>query len=183
LITREKAWEWVCEWVSNENLRKHLLAVESAMRHYARIYGEDEEKWGLAGLLHDIDYEMVGNDWDKHGLVSAEMIRDLLPEAALHAIKAHNPKTGVGLESRLDIALIAADSLSGLIIATALMMPGKKIAEVRVKSLINKFKDRSFARGVDRNNILLCEKLGISLDDFFSLGLTALTALSEELGL
>ena len=171
------------KYVKNPNLIKHMIAVSSIMRSLARRLNEDEGLWEAVGLLHDIDYEMVGNDWDKHGLVSAEMIRDLLPEAALHAIKAHNPKTGVGLESRLDIALIAADSLSGLIIATALMMPGKKIAEVRVKSLINKFKDRSFARGVDRNNILLCEKLGISLDDFFSLGLTALTALSEELGL
>lgn len=171
------------KYVKNPNLIKHMIAVSSIMRSLARRLNEDEGLWEAVGLLHDIDYEMVGNDWDKHGLVSAEMIRDLLPEAALHAIKAHNPKTGVGLESRLDIALIAADSLSGLIIATALMMPGKKIAEVRVKSLINKFKDRSFARGVDRNNILLCEKLGISLDDFFSLGLTALMALSEELGL
>lgn len=169
--------------VKNPNLTKHMIAVSAIMKGLARHLNEDEDLWEAVGLLHDIDYEKVNDDWDKHGLISAEIVQDLLPEDALHAIRAHNPGTGVGLESRLDIALIAADALSGLIIATALMMPSRKIAEVKVKSLNSKFRDRSFARSVDRNNILLCEKLGISLNDFFSLGLTALMPLSEELGL
>lgn len=171
------------QYVKNPNLMKHMIAVSAIMRSLARHLNEDEELWEAVGLLHDIDYEKVNDDWGKHGLVSAEIVQDLLPESALHAIKAHNPRTGVEIESRLDTALISADALSGLIIATALMMPNKKIAEVREKSLENKFRDRSFARGVDRGNIMLCERLGISLTDFFSLGLEALKPIGEELGL
>ncbi|MGQ9680591.1 MAG: HD domain-containing protein [Candidatus Bathyarchaeia archaeon] len=173
----------ISQYVKNPNLMKHMIAVSAIMRSLARHLNEDEDLWEAVGLLHDIDYEKVNDDWGKHGLVSAEIVQDLLPESALHAIKAHNPRTGVEIESRLDIALISADALSGLIIATALMMPNKKISEVREKSLENKFRDRSFARGVDRGNIMLCERLGISLNDFFSLGLEALKSIGEELGL
>ena len=119
----------------------------------------------------------------RHGLLSAEMVSDVLPEEALHAIRAHNELTGVEAKSPMDIALIAADALSGLIVATALMMPDKRVATVKIRSLKKKFKDKSFARGVDRSRIRRCEELGLTLEEFFDLGLKAMRSVSEELGL
>ena len=183
LMTRQQALDMVRSHVSDEKLVKHMLAVEAIMRALARRLGEDEELWGLTGLLHDLDYEEIGDDFDRHGLRSAELLEGLLPEEALHAIRAHNYLTGVKPEGRLDLALRAADALSGLIIATALVMPHKKLAEVRLSSLRKKFKAKEFARGADRNKIRLCEQLGLSLDRFLEIGLEALKGIAEQLGL
>ncbi len=159
-----------------------MIAVSAIMCGLAERLGEDPDLWTAVGMLHDIDYEEVGDDWDRHGLVSADMVSDALPDDGLHAIKAHNPRTGFEAQSRMDWALIAADALSGLVVATALMMPDKKLATVKVRSLRRKFKDSSFARGVSRDNMVQCEKLGISLDEFFSIGLSSMQAVSGELG-
>ena len=183
MISREEALKLVQEKVKNEKLIKHMLAVEAIMRKLAERLGEDPELWSRVGLLHDLDYEEVGEDMSRHGLVSAEMVKDLLPEEGLHAIRAHNEMTGVEAESPMDYALIAADAISGLAIATALMMPHRTLAEVRVKSLRKKFKDKSFARNVDRDKIRYCTKLGLTLEDFFALSLEALQSVREELGL
>ncbi len=183
MISRREALELIRSHISNEKLVKHMLAVEAIMRALARELGEDEELWGLTGLLHDLDYEEVQDDFARHGLRSAELLEGLLPEEALHAIRAHNDRTGVKPETKLDLALRAADALSGLIVATALVMPNKRLAEVRLKSLKKKFKAKDFARGADRERIRLCEQLGLSLERFLELGLEALKSIADELGL
>lgn len=183
MITRAEALERIRRHVKNERLVKHMIAVSAIMRGLAQHLGGDPDLWELVGLLHDIDYEEVGGDMKRHGLLSAEMVSDVLPEEALHAIRAHNELTGVEAKSPMDIALIAADALSGLIVATALMMPDKKVATVKIRSLKRKFKDKSFARGVDRSRIRRCEELGLTLEEFFDLGLKAMREVSEELGL
>jgi putative nucleotidyltransferase with HDIG domain len=183
MITREESLERVKRHVKNENLVKHMIAVSAIMRGVAERLGEDPVLWEAVGMLHDIDYEEVGEDWERHGLVSAEMVADSLPEEGLHAIRAHNPMTGVEAKSRMDVTLFAADALSGLVVATGLMMPDKKLAQVKVRSLKRKFKDSSFARGVNRENVMRCEELGIGFEEFLELGLAAMQAVSEELGL
>ena len=183
MITREEALRRVRERVGNVNLVKHMVAVSAVMHGLAERLGEDPDLWEAVGLLHDIDYEEVGSDWDRHGLVSAEMVADVLPEDGLHAIRAHNPRTGAEARSSMDVALIAADGLSGLVVATTLMMPDKRLATVKVRSLRRKFKDSSFARGVSRENVTRCEELGLLLDEFLALGLTSMQSVSDELGL
>jgi len=183
MISRDEALKLVEKYVKNDKLRKHMLAVEAIMRALARRLNEDEELWGLVGLLHDLDYEVVGKDMSRHGLVSAQLLGDKLPINALNAIRAHNELTGFKDDSKLAIALKAADQVSGLIIATALVMPNKKLSEVKVKSLKKKFKQKDFARNVKREKILLCEKLGISLQEFLEISLKALQGISRELGL
>ena len=177
----EKEAEELLNKVKNENLRKHMMAVAAIMRKLASQLNEDEKIWWLAGLLHDIDYESV--DMNEHGLRSAEMLEGKLPEEALHAIKAHNEMTGVKAESKMDFALRASDAASGLIVAAALVMPNKKLAEVKISTLRNKFKDKSFARRVDRNRIMECEKFGMELEEFLSLSLDAMREIADKLGL
>ena len=167
--------------IKNENLKKHMIAVGAIMEELAKKFGEDEEKWKLVGLLHDIDYEET--DMKEHGLKSAEILKDYLPEDALHAIKAHNELTGVMAESLIDYALIASDAVSGLIVASALVMPNKKLEEVSVKTLKNKYKDKSFARRVNREKIMYCEKFGMDIDEFLEFSLNAMKKVATQLGL
>lgn len=184
MITRDEALKLIRSKVKNEKLIKHMLAVEAIMRALAKRFGEDEEIWGLAGLLHDLDYEETRNDFSKHGIVSAKYLKGKVPEEILEAIRAHNELTGYKPSSLLAKALIVADQLSGLIIATALVMPHKKLEEVKVKSLKRKFKHKDFARSVDRNKILkYCKEIDLSLDELFEISLEALKKISNELGL
>ncbi len=168
--------------VKNENLKKHMIAVAAIMRKLASLLGENEKTWYYAGLLHDIDYEIV-SDMKEHGKKSAEMLKDFLPQEALHAIMAHNEMTGVEAETKFDFALRASDAIAGLVVAAALVMPDKKVKSVTVKTLKNKFKDKSFARRVDRSRIMECEKIGISLEEFFSIAIDALKEVSNQIGL
>jgi hypothetical protein len=183
LISRDEALKLVNENISNDKLIKHMISVEAIMRGLAKKLGEDEELWGLIGLLHDIDYEKTMNEFNKHGLLSAEILKEKLPSEALDAIRAHNEVTGFKCDSSLSKALIACDQLSGLIIATALVMPNKKLSEVKVKSLVKKFKQKDFARNVRRDKILACEELGLELREFMEIGLRALQSISDDLGL
>lgn len=175
--------DFLNEHISNENLKKHMIAVSAIMQGLARKFGEDEETWMLTGLLHDVDYERVGGDMERHGLVSAEMLEGRLPEECLHAIKAHNESVGVKAESLLDKSLIAADAVSGLIVAAALVMPNKRLSEVKVSTLKKKFKDKSFARNVDRNRIRVCEEIGLGFEEFLGIALESLQGVSAQLGL
>lgn len=183
MITRDEALRRVKEHVENQNLVKHMIAVSAIMRGLAKRRGEDPDLWEAVGMLHDIDYEKFGDDFHRHGVLSADMLTAVLSEAALHAIRAHNPRTGVPADSEMAVALIATDALSGLVVATALMMPDKRLATVRVSSLMRKFKDGSFARNVSREDISRCGELVLSLEEFFALGLTSMQAVSDELGL
>ena len=170
--------------VANENLRRHMLATEAIMRALATRFGEDPDVWGLAGLGHDLDTEETEGEFTRHGAVAAARLRELgLPEEAVHAVAAHNPDTGVAADGRLDIALVAADQLSGLITAAALVRPEKDLAGVKVKSVRKRYREGAFARGVDRASIARCEELGLELDEFFALGLEAMQGIAPDLGL
>lgn len=185
MISIEEAHELIEREVKTDALRKHLLAVSAIMGTLAaklEIAGEDKEKWILVGLLHDLDYEQTKDNSDMHGLITAEMLNGKLPEECLYAIKAHNSRTGFEPNSVMAKALIAADAVSGLIVPTALMMPSRKLADVSVKSLKKKYKDKSFARTVSREKIMICEDLGLERTEFFKLAMEALQEISDELG-
>lgn len=183
MLSRDEALSLLRRYVANDKNIKHCIAVEAVMRSLARRLDEDVELWGLVGLLHDVDYELVGKDLSKHGLLSLEILRDVLPQEALEAIASHNELTGRASETRLAYALKASDHVSGLIIATALVMPNKRLGEVKVESVVRKFKQKDFAKGVSRDRVLYCEKLGLSLEEFIEIALEGLKVVSGELGL
>jgi len=154
------------------------------MRALARRFGEDEEEWGLTGLLHDIDMELTEGDMSTHSKLGADLARELgASEAMAHAILCHNQAHGIPRESNLDKALFCADPLTGLIIATVLVRPDKKLAGVEAKSVRKKFKEKSFAAGASREQIARCAELGIELDQFLALGLEAMKGIAPQLGL
>jgi putative nucleotidyltransferase with HDIG domain len=170
--------------VANVNLRRHMLATEAIMRALATRLGEDPDAWGLAGLGHDLDAEETEHDVARHGAAAAEVLRGLgLPDEAVHAVAAHNPDTGVAATGRTDVALIAADQLSGLITAAALVRPDKDLAGVKLKSVRKRYREGAFARGVHRESIARCGELGLELDEFFALGLEAMQGIAPDLGL
>jgi putative nucleotidyltransferase with HDIG domain len=170
--------------VANENLRRHMLATEAIMRALAARLGADADEWGLAGLGHDLDTEETEGDFTRHGRVAADALRALgLPDEAAHAVAAHNPDTGVAATEQIDVALIAADQLSGLITAAALVRPEKDLAGVKLKSVRKRYREGAFARGVHRESIARCEELGLELDEFFALGLEAMQGVAPDLGL
>jgi putative nucleotidyltransferase with HDIG domain len=183
-MNRTGALKAVSDNVKNQNLVKHMLAVEAIMRALARKFGEDEEEWGLAGLLHDIDYEILAGDMTNHSKLSAEMAQKMgaSPQVA-HAILCHNEAHGVACESRMDKALFCADPLTGLITAGALIRPEKTLAVVEASSIRKRFKEKSFAAGASREQIASCSTLGMTLEDFIALGLVAMQGISNELGL
>jgi uncharacterized protein len=170
--------------VGNEHLRRHMLATEAIMRAVAVRLGADPETWGLAGLAHDLDAEETEGTFALHGTVAADALRELgLPEAVVHAVAAHNPATGVCTESAMDIALVAADQLSGLITAAALVRPEKDLDGVKPKSVRKRFREGAFARGVDRDAIVRATELGLGLEEFMELGLVAMQGIAADLGL
>ena len=183
-MNREEALSLVKENVTKVNLVKHMLAVEAIMKETAKHLNEDQEKWALTGLLHDVDFGKTENDPDKHALLAEEILKDKVDEEIIRAIKSHNfEHTNVQPESNMEKTLIAADAISGLVIAAALIVPTKKLADVKVKSIKKKFKQKDFARNCNRENILYCEKIGIPREKFFEISLTALQSISDELGL
>jgi len=183
-MNREEALNKVKKYVKNKNLIKHMLATESIMRALAKRFNEDEEKWGLAGLLHDIDYELTEKEPEKHSLLAEELLKDdNLPEDVIEAIKAHNEIHQLPRETLLAKALYAVDPLTGLIVAAALIHPEKKLAPLDVNFILNRFKEKSFARGANREQIKTCEEFGLSLEEFINIGLEAMKSISDELGL
>lgn len=181
---RESAWKLLCEWTESDSLRKHALGVEAAMRAYARRFGEDENLWGIVGLLHDMDYEKYPSPED-HPYKGVEALRDLgYPEEVLAAILGHADYSGVPRETQMAKALFAVDELTGLVVATALVRPSKKLADVKVKSVKKKMKDKSFAKGVSREDIKRgSEELGIPLDEHIGTVIEALQSIADELSL
>jgi putative nucleotidyltransferase with HDIG domain len=183
-VTREEALDSVNANVENENLVKHMLATEAIMRALANRFGEDEEEWGLTGLLHDIDVELTEGDMDSHSRLGADLVREMgASEAMAHAILCHNEAHGVPLETKLDKALFCADPLTGLITAAALVRPDKQLASVEAKSVKKRFKEKSFAAGASREQIASCSQLGLELDEFIELGLKAMQGVAADLGL
>jgi len=185
MLTREEALNLVKKNVTERNFVYHMLAVEAIMRSLAKHFGEDENLWGLTGLLHDIDYGKTEGTPEKHALLAEEILKEfVVPKEVIRAIKAHNYKyTQTKPETRMEKALIACDAISGLLVACALVMPSKKLADVRVETVTKKFNAKDFARGVDRNRILFCEEVGIPREKFFEIALSGLKNVSAEIGL
>jgi putative nucleotidyltransferase with HDIG domain len=181
---REEAWELLCEWTQSEALRKHALGVEAAMRAMARRMGGDEEAWGLCGLLHDFDYERHPQIPD-HPLKGADVLRSAgVPEDTVLAILGHATFTGVPRETPMAKALFAVDELTGFLFACAFVQPDRKVASVRPESARKKLKDKSFARGVNREDIRVgAEEIGMEVDTLILLVRDALAENAETLGL
>ena len=182
--TREDAWRLVTENVQNEGLRKHMLSVEGSMRAYARELGEDEEYWGTLGLIHDWDWE-IHPTAEEHPTKGAAMLLDMgWPEDFVRSILSHATYTDVARTEPQDRALFACDELCGLIVATALVKPGRSLAEVDARSVLEKMKDKGFARNVDRNDIVMgAQELGRPLEEHVDFVVRALQGISTELGL
>jgi len=181
-MTREEALELVKSKVKNKNLVKHMIATEACMRDLARHFHEDEDFWGLTGLLHDLDYDQTAEDFPKHGFLGAQMLEDMgVDDRIIYAVKAH---TGhVEAISTMDRALYAVDPLTGLIVAAALMHPTKKLSNVDTQFVLNRFKEKRFAAGANRDTIRTCEDLGLSLEEFITISLEAMKSVADELGL
>ncbi len=178
----EEARELVWSRVKNKNLRKHILAVAAVMKHLARRLGEDEAAWELCGMLHDIDYEETANEPERHGLVAEHVLREKgVDERIIEGVKAHAEKAP--LEGKMNIAAYCADPVTGLVVACALIHPGKKLEPIDAQFAMKRFKEKRFAAGADRDRIRACEKLGMELEDFLDLSIKAMKEISEELGL
>lgn len=183
LPTREASLALMHEYVDSESLRRHMYAVEAAMRAYARRLGEDEDLFGTAGLLHDFDYEKRP---DEHPLPGAEMLREkAYPEEVVHAVLAHYAaRTGVEPKTVLDRALRACDEVTGLITASALVRPSRSVLDLEAKSVMKKFKDRAFAAGVDREDVESAAKeFGVELKEHVQFVIEAMRGIAPELGL
>lgn len=182
--TRQDAWEVVTEFIQSENLRKHMLAVEAGMRAYARRFGEDEESWAIVGLLHDFDWE-IHPQAPEHPVEGAKILRERgWPEDIVQSVLSHADYTGVPRTSLRDKVLFAVDELTGLITAVALVRPSKDIRAVKVKSVRKKWKDRSFAAGVKREDIEQgAADLGVELSEHIGMVLQAMQGIAEELRL
>ncbi len=184
-MTRTEAHELLYQYIGNENLRKHCLASGAVLRALALRLGEDEEKWELAGLLHDLDVEMVNADPEIHGLETAKILESKgFPADAIEAIVLHNEMaTGKPRTTTFHHTLCAGETITGLITATALVYPDKRLASVKPKSILKRMKDKHFAASVDREKIRSCEKAGIPLEEFVNISLEAMRSISDELGL
>jgi putative nucleotidyltransferase with HDIG domain len=184
MITREQAYQLLTEFTTKENLIKHALAVEAAMRTYAVKFAEDEESWGIVGLLHDFDYERYPSLKD-HPFKGAEILKSRdYPEQWINAILSHASHSGIPRDTTLAKTLFAVDELCGFITAVAYVRPNHKIAEVQVKSVKKKLKDKAFARQVNRDEIKEgAQLLGITLDEHIEVVIGALQSISDKLGL
>lgn len=175
MMNREDALELLRQFNPDTHMVQHALASESVMRALARHFQEDEELWGLTGLLHDVDYPLTKENPAEHGLRAMEILADRLPSQALCAIKAHNSEcTGAEPSTRMDYALRAAETITGLVTAAALMRP-TGMEGMQAKSLKKKMKDKAFAASVSRERIRECENMGMPLDDFLGLAIVAMT--------
>jgi uncharacterized protein len=189
-MTREEAYKLLTDNVKNPNLIKHMLAAETTMRTlYVRLNPNPNtqalEEWGLVGLLHDLDYELAKDHPEKHGLLSKDKLYGKIDDSLIYAIMAHNAKyTKIEPKSPLDWSIYCCDELTGFIVACALVHPDKKLASIDLNFVLNRFKQNSFARGASREKIKMCEeKLGIELNEFIQITLSAMQTIAPELGL
>jgi putative nucleotidyltransferase with HDIG domain len=183
-MNRESAWSLLCEYTQSESLRKHMLAVEACMRAYAGKFGEDQDKWGVIGLLHDFDYEKYPTA-QEHPFVGNKILEERgYSEEVRRTILSHADYSGVRRETPLEKSLFACDELAGFITATALVKPGKSLAEVDARSVRKKMKDKAFARSVSRDDIVKgAAELGIDLEEHITFCIEAMKGVAAELGL
>ena len=182
MITREEALELLQANISEKNLINHSLESEAVLRALAREKGQDEEVWGISGLLHDLDYSQVADTPEKHGMVGADMLVGKLPEEAVYAIRAHNDMTGIEPKTDLDFALRCGETVTGLIHTAALVRP-TRMEGMKAKSLKKKMKDKAFAASVNRDNIRECDRIGMELGAFLTLAIGAVTGIADQVGL
>ncbi|HTX89363.1 MAG TPA: HD domain-containing protein [Bacteroidales bacterium] len=184
-MTREKALELLNEYVKNEKMIFHSLASEAVMRGLARRLGRDQEKWGLAGLLHDLDVEITHAEPTVHGTQTETLLKDYTvdPEI-LDAIRMHNEySSGKERSNEFEHALAAGETITGLIFATTYVYPDKKLASVKPKSVVKRMKEKMFAASVKRENILECEKIGIPMEEFAALAIESMLPIADRIGL
>ena len=183
MITRALALELLHAHVPEKNLINHSLESEAVLRALAREKGQDEDVWGITGLLHDLDYSEVSRTPEQHGLVGAALLEGKLPEEALHAIRAHNGEmTGVAPQTDFDFALRCGETVTGLIHTAALVRP-TRMEGMKAKSLKKKMKDKAFAASVNRDTIRECDKIGLELGDFLTLAVGAVTEIAAQVAL
>jgi putative nucleotidyltransferase with HDIG domain len=181
-MTREEALTLVTTHLKNKNLVKHCLAVEACMRAVAVRLGQDPEPWALAGLVHDLDYELTEKSPEKHTSETVKILNERgLDPAIVHAVQAHAAK--VPCETAMDWAIFSIDPLTGLIIAAALMHPDKKLKSIDLEFVKRRYKEKSFARGARREEIEECRNLGLNLEEFIAIAIGAMQGISAELGL
>ncbi len=173
MLSKEEAFQLLSEHVSSEKKKKHMIAVSAIMRKLAKRLGMNEEEWELVGLLHDLDCDIIKGDMSRHGLVASKILEGKLPEDGLHAIKAHDHRTGVKPESVMDKALIASDCIWGLIVRTALISRSRKIHRIDRYELKNMFKDDSFPKFL-KKGIKMCAQINFTLEEFSKLALRSL---------
>jgi putative nucleotidyltransferase with HDIG domain len=184
-MTRNEAEELLRKYVKNERMLDHSIASEAVLRALARRLGRDEDKWGLAGLLHDIDIEVGGGDLSRHGLEAEQILTEAgIDPEIVDAVKMHNEMVcGTARNTEFQHALAAGETITGLIVATALVYPDKKIASVKVKSITKRMKEKAFAASVNRETIRECEKIGLPLDEFVNISLAGMRGIAERIGL
>lgn len=184
-MTRAQALELLKRYVKNPNMIKHCIAAEAVMAALAERLGQDKEKWGLAGLLHDLDVELTGADLSVHGRETVRILKEhnVDPEV-IDAIRLHNELSQPDKRSSVfHHALAAGETITGMVIATALVYPDKKLASVKPQSVIKRMKEKAFARSVNRDTIRECEKIGIPLEDFAAIAVKAMQEIADQLGL
>lgn len=184
-MTREQALEVLNQYIKQESMLKHSLASEAVMRAIARRLNQDEDKWGLAGLLHDVDVEITNADALIHGQKAIEILTPLgLDAEVIDAISMHNECSAKAARSTIfHHALAAGETITGLITATTLVYPDKKLASVKTKSVVKRMKEKNFAASVKRENIMECERIGIPINEFADVSISAMLKISDELGL
>lgn len=183
-MTRDQALKLVKEKIKNQNLVKHCLAVEACMKALADHFGQDQEKWGLTGLLHDIDYEETKDDPSRHSLLGAQMLEKLgLDQEIVSAVKTHNEAHAIAPQTLMAKALYCVDPLTGLIVAATLVLPSRKLKDLTTENALNRFKEKAFARGARRETIAACSEINLTLEEFVEIGLKAMQVISDDLGL
>ena len=185
-ISRENAMKLLKEYVKNENMIKHSLASEVVMKAIAVKLGENSDVWSIAGLLHDIDVELTNADSKTHGVVAVKILKENgVSDEIIDAITRHNEEADNGLirEDKFHFALAAGETITGLITATTLVYPDKKIKSIKPKSVVKRMKEKAFAASVKRESIMECEKIGIPLNEFAELAINAMCEIDDELGL
>jgi predicted hydrolase (HD superfamily) len=184
MIGKDEAIVLLKKYIKDKNLIVKSIITETLLREIARLFGKDEEMWGLTGLLHNVDYEYTRDNPERRGKLSSELLENLLPEPSINAIKANNYiYTDYIPITSLDKSLISVAEFSGFIVTVAQSMPSKHLNDVDLKILVDRFNDEEFAKEINRNRIKLCEDVGLRLEQFFNISLASLKDISERLGL
>lgn len=185
-MDRAKILELVRGHVKNENSIKHMLATEAVMASLAEKLNEDKTNWGITGLVHDIDMELADYrvNPEKHGILGSEILeKQSFDKSIIEAVKAHNPATGKVPENLMEKAIYCVDPLTGLIVASVLVLPSKKLRDLTTESVLRRFREKSFAKGARREAISACSEIGLTLEEFVQIGLEAMQSISNDIGL